>query len=465
LLYPTLVYAAIKKSGKTGFAALLVPTLLLLFGGRYGEAFCIANDLEQAKGRVFEAIKRIVQASPLLADEADITQNKITFAATGSTITAVPSDYTGAAGVNPVISVFDELWGFTSEKAWRLWDEFVPSPARKISCRLVVTHAGFSGESELLEDLCGRGLNQPQVGTDLHAGNGLLCFWSHVPIASWQTDAWIEQMRGSLRPHQFLRMIENRFTTNEETFIDPAWWDACAIARPVVADPSMSVWVGVDASHKRDSTGIAVFTWDRSAKCPRLVWHKIFQPSTKDPLDFEGTIEETLLGLKARFRVRQVFFDPWQMASTAQRLQRAGLNMVEFNQTLPKLMQASQNLYELIKAQNLIVYPDDEIRIAISRAIAVENTRGWRIDKSKQSHKIDIVVAMGMAALGTVQKGGAQILINGRTPEEDKQHMAWAATLRPGTARRVPPRPEPSNIRLRPVSEQDIEKEGIRLKW
>jgi hypothetical protein len=76
LLYPTLIYAAIKKSGKTTFAGIVVPTLLLLFGGRYAEGYCIANDLEQSKARVFEAIKRIVQASPLLANEADITPTK-----------------------------------------------------------------------------------------------------------------------------------------------------------------------------------------------------------------------------------------------------------------------------------------------------------------------------------------------------------------------------------------------------
>jgi hypothetical protein len=34
-----------------------------------------------------------------------------------------------------------------------------------------VTYAGFSGESELLEELHKRGLAQPSVGPDLHAGD------------------------------------------------------------------------------------------------------------------------------------------------------------------------------------------------------------------------------------------------------------------------------------------------------
>jgi hypothetical protein len=35
LKYPELIYGAIKKSGKTTFAAVFVITILLLFGGRY----------------------------------------------------------------------------------------------------------------------------------------------------------------------------------------------------------------------------------------------------------------------------------------------------------------------------------------------------------------------------------------------------------------------------------------------
>jgi hypothetical protein len=47
LLYPEQIFGAIKKSGKTGFAAILVITILLLYGGRYAEAYCVANDFEQ----------------------------------------------------------------------------------------------------------------------------------------------------------------------------------------------------------------------------------------------------------------------------------------------------------------------------------------------------------------------------------------------------------------------------------
>jgi hypothetical protein len=100
LLYPEQVFGAPKKSGKTGFAALYVLTMMLLFGGTYGEAYTLANDLEQATSRVFQAIKRIVEASPLLMREAKITADKIIFPAFyNATISAIASDYASAAAL------------------------------------------------------------------------------------------------------------------------------------------------------------------------------------------------------------------------------------------------------------------------------------------------------------------------------------------------------------------------------
>jgi hypothetical protein len=51
---------------------------------------------------------------------------------------------------------------------------------------------------------------------------------------------------------------------------------------------------------------------------------------------------------------------------------------------------------------------DAAMRLAISRAVAVETSRGWRISKEKQSNKIDVVVALAMAAHVAVAVGSYQ---------------------------------------------------------
>ena len=66
------------------------------------------------------AASTIVECSPLLAADATITASKITFKSSGSTIVAISSDYASAAGANPTFTVFDELWGYRSERLIRL---------------------------------------------------------------------------------------------------------------------------------------------------------------------------------------------------------------------------------------------------------------------------------------------------------------------------------------------------------
>jgi hypothetical protein len=283
----------------------------------------------------------------------------------------------------------------------------VPPPTRKIACRLCVSYAGFEGESTLLEELCKRGLQQPEVSPGLFAGDGLLMFWSHEPIAPWQTPQWIEQMRRSLRPNQFLRMIENRFVTTENTFVDLDWWDACTdpTLTPVLADKELPVWLGVDASVKRDTTAIVAVTFDAKAQRVRLIAHRIFQPTSAQPLDFEATIEATVKEYCRRFAVRGVYYDPYQMAAVAQRLQTANVPMREFPQTVANLTAMGSRLYELIKGARITVYKDDALRLAVSRTVAKETPRGLQLTKEKQSHKIDVVIALAMAALHAVEQG------------------------------------------------------------
>jgi hypothetical protein len=43
-------------------------------------------------------------------------------------------------------------------------------------------------------------------------------------------------------------------------------------------------------------------------------------------------------------------------------------------------------------------YSDADMRLAMSRAVAIEAPRGWRIAKDKKTTEIDVVVVLAMAA-------------------------------------------------------------------
>jgi terminase large subunit-like protein len=168
-----------------------------------------------------------------------------------------------------------------------------------------------------------------------------------------------------------------------------------------------------------DQTAIVAVTFDKSRQQARLVDHRIYQPTSDQPLDFELTIETYLLDLTQRFAVRQILFDPWQMQATAQRLRKAGLPLQEFPQSSPNLTAASQCLFDLIESQSIVLYPDAEMRLAVSRCVAIETPRGWRIGKDKSSFKIDVVVALAMACHAAVQGAGQYYY--------DKDYKGWQA--------------------------------------
>jgi phage terminase large subunit-like protein len=340
-----------------------------------------------------------------LRHEARITADRIAFPALDASIVAIASDAASAAGGNPTISCFDELWGYTSERAQRLFDEMITSPARKISCRLTVSYAGFSGESLLLEELHKRGAALPEVGPSLRAGDGMLFAWHVQPVAPWQDERWLAEMRRSLRPSAYARMVLNEFVSAESRFVELDAWDACVRASgPLMRDESLPIWVGVDASTKRDSTALVAVSYEH--QYVRLVAHRVFNPRPEDPINFEVTIEKTLREWHERFRLRAVWADPFQMTSVVQRLAGEGIPIEEYPQTVPNLTAATSNLFDLISAHQLILYPDADMRLAVSRAIIVESARGWRLDKLKQQHKIDVVVALSLAALAAVRTGG-----------------------------------------------------------
>lgn len=403
LAFPELLYAAPKKSGKTTFAAIAVVYVVAILGGPYAEGYIVANDLEQAQGRVFATVVRIIENSPALAAVVrSATGSRVEFV-NGASITAIASDYAGAAGANPNITVFDELWGYTSERSYRLWDEMVPVPTRLVSVRLTVTYAGFEGESVLLEKEYERGAKGAVVAPALYQGDGRLMFWSHVPVAPWQTEAWLAQMREQLRPSAYVRMIENRFVGSVGEFVPLEWWDAATTGRRAVSAPQIAVVLGIDASLKRDTAAIVVTSWDPQSQKVIVLDHRIFVPDGRVALDLEETLEAGVLDIAQRFSIVEARYDPWQFARSAQTLAKAGIPMAEYPQSMPKLTAMSTNLYELLKSGNLEAYPDADLRRALQNAVVVESSRGMKIAKEKTANKIDLAVALAISALGSVE--------------------------------------------------------------
>ena len=141
----------------------------------------------------------------------------------------------------------------------------------------------------------------------------VLVYWDHQPRMPWQTPAYYDSQRRTLRAGTYLRLHENRWTTAESVFITPELWEPCVSAehRPLLPTREPTLYVGVDASTKHDSsTVVAVLReGDRLA----LASHRIWRPSPSEPLDLEATIEAYLRALHAAYRVGRIVCDPYQL--------------------------------------------------------------------------------------------------------------------------------------------------------
>jgi phage terminase large subunit-like protein len=73
------------------------------------------------------------------------------------------------------------------------------------------------------------------------------------------------------------------------------------------------------------------------------------------------------------------------------------MQVVQFPQSNPRMVPASERLHQAIIERCLIHANDSDLNRHIAAAIARDTPRGWRIDKARGRSQIDAVIALAMA--------------------------------------------------------------------
>lgn len=405
--YTVRLWSEIKKSGKTFWAACIAIGEAIT--NPDAEIICVANDEEQAMSRVFATVCQLIKYNSQLTASATVQAAVVKFT-NGSTIKYVSSDYKGQAGGRQRLTIFDELWAFSLERMTRLFEEMTPPSTEAGAYVLIVSYAGFQGESELLENLYKRGLAGKRIHKTLevYRAEGLCMFWSHVPRMPWQLGAegrkyYAEQKR-ILRPGTFARLHRNEWVSAESTFITQAMWDA-------IVDPSWSpilsggnLFGGVDIGVKHDSTGIVLVSWDDDGRKLKVAHHRQWKPTKGQPVNLDD-VEAHILEL-ARLHGVRFYADPSQCLGMIQRLTQAGILIEEFPQTQNNTIKMGEALFTTVTDKNLIAYPSSELREHVTNAVGRETGSGVRMVKGTASRKIDLAIALSMGLVGALQNPG-----------------------------------------------------------
>ena len=417
LPYSTIVYSCPKKSGKTALNAVVMAFWLYNIEPP-NEIICAANKRDQAISRGFDEAKGYIERNPALMAQVVKFTDKLITLKNGSSILAVPNDFSGEAGSNHGLTTWDELWGFKSERDQRFYDELTPVPTRLNSIRFISTYAGFEGESTLLENLyyqvfnpnktLKEGIGRP-LGVDfpVYTKDRLFMYWDHEARMPWQTEAYYNEQRQEVRPNTFLRFHNNIWVSSESGLFDMEKWDACVDPdhSPPLPDKNIMLFVGVDASIKKDrSAVVSVYRENGKVKLgPKRFW----QPTPDEPMDLEETMEKYLLELHAGYTLLSVKYDPWQFHRSATTLIKAGIPMDEFPQTGGNLTEMGQNIYDLVEYGNIVLYDCKHMRYEATCSIAKETGRGLKLTKDKSTQKIDQIVALAEAALDLTKTNSA----------------------------------------------------------
>lgn len=414
------------NSGKTAIGAMVAAWYA--FSGlaeRRDEIICVANDLEQSMGRHFKSFKEAIESSDVLRGECNKIYEKVVETKNGTTISAIASDFAGAAGSNPGLTLFDELWAFTNEKSRRLFEELTPPPTRRNGLRMITTYAGFVAESELLENIYKRVVkeeNLVDLGSFPNAETGIITklpvyvsgdtcvYWDHEPRLPWQTAEYYfsEMNQPGFRWSAFRRIHRNEWIEAEEG-LDIRRWEACVdeaikanYMQPAAPDGRMSIGIGVDCSLVKDRTAV-VTCFKRDGR----LWlgpYQTWQPSQDQPLNFENTVEKYLLELYPKYFISAIYYDPWQFESSAQRLRDRGLPMYPWPQTQPNTIKMTELLLDKLNERGIVLYPDESMKDE-AKMVSVKEIpgRGRRFVKDNKNKKIDTIIALSMAALATNQ--------------------------------------------------------------
>lgn len=392
-----------KKNGKTELIAAIVLYLLIADDEESPEIACGSNSEEQAD-LVFGAAKAMCELSATLRPLVHTFRREIVLKENpAAKLTRVAAKAKTNDGKNLSTVALDELHEF-DESGEQLFNVLTNGVAtRRQPLVLMITTAGWD-----IETLCGR---MHEHAKKLIAGEVVdPAFYAKIYAApvediNLQDDAALQSALAAANPSygvtvewpfyadqrrkgaaNFKRYYLDIWTRAESQWLPDGAWEECK-AEGWDFDPALPVYVGFDASTRRDSTAIVLTQRDANGliSVRGKAWERPIEPATGKPQENwrvpKEAIKEYLRELCAIWDVREVAYDPWSFAWTADELEAEGIPMVEVPQVPSRLAPATQGLYELIVDHQLRHDGDPTFARHIRNAIPKKVDRGYILDK------------------------------------------------------------------------------------
>lgn len=429
-----------------------------------------AGDLDQAR-ILRDAIGRLLYVNPWLADILEVQNYRVINHHTKSTLEIISSDAPTSYGLLPDFVVCDEVCHW---KKRDLFDSLLSSAAKRSTCMLVcISNAG------LMDDWAWQLREAVRKDPAWHFSR------LDGPVASWITSDRLEEQRRLLPNIAFRRLWLNEWTTGGGDALTPEDINAAFIPnlKPQRCAQSGYEYVGgLDLGVTRDASAVVILGVKRSYEGHgriRLAYSRIWRPKIgKKPSERAKVnlqeIEDTLIDLHVRFKLKTLNADPWNATHMVQRLQAAGLGVqdrylgrmestrlvpiVEVPQTGGTLQAMASTLIEAFNDRRVELFEDADLRRDLLRFRIEERSYGFRLTSPQDEYGHgDMGTAFSLAMLAASELAGKPIYRVG-TLESVSQGSHF-------DLRRLERELNAEEERLAAMPDDDIDPDSIRVGW
>lgn len=397
------VAGSVKKSGKSVLAGAVGQYFLTEVP--MSENYILAPDREHGEDIIYESLCQSIRLHPILSRECKIQKDVIYYR--DSFLKVRPCELS-ISGLRPTLTLVDEAWQFRTPQQVRVLDEMTANPVGN-HLTFCVTYAGY--QEDQTEDLhlwrwFSRG-KAIQAGKEEPDPN-FFFYWKedYAGIPWVEGTDYLEHQRKTLSPASYERFHKNQWSASFSVFITPDILDRCVVPGLERGDAIGWAVAGIDIGVMDDNSAGCVVGPGSECKL-RLCDHGLWRPQPGKPVELEQ-VERRIYSAYVRYGLTAVLYDPSQCYRMAQALTQRGVNMVRYNQTVGNMVTASQNLLTLLRNQQIELYESPDVRSHLLNASAKESgTGGVRIVKgSTKSHKVDLAIALALAAHGATQQMG-----------------------------------------------------------
>lgn len=400
-----------RKNGKSQlFSA--IGLWSLMEGPIGGEVYAVAGTKEQAR-ILFNVAKRMVEIEPELDASLTTFKDAIEYPDTGSIFRVLSSESYSQEGLNPHLTLFDEVHVQPDRELWDVMSLAMGAREEPILAGITTAGARYdsSGEDSVCYQLYEHG--KKVVNAELEDRSFYFRWWEpRNPEADYRSpDTWREANPGyddlvsvadlksvvqRTPEYQFRAKRCNQWLSAVTTWLPYGAWESRTDVRGI--PDGADVVLAFDGSFSHDSTGILAI---EVGEVPHIVVVGHWERTIHDGEDYRVPIvevEDTIRNACRQWNVVEIAADPYRWARSLQLLEAENLPIVEFPQSPQRMTPATNTLYEAV--MNAGVTHDGDPRLArhMGNAILKTDSRGTRLIKetSRSKRHIDLAVCAVM---------------------------------------------------------------------